>query len=207
VNHSMAELVNTMRLAQQYSGTVVAGEYGRAMLAAARTLAVNAKQLLDVIEAVRASATDFTLQRSPPDGASNNVQSPELLFVDQDLRLQSDCVKIEGVAMPGECRGALSDVQPSSGQRQAGASSTADSGFDMNSLLVNSDDEYDDEKFGEDDVAANPDVDLLSSEADRCLEAVEQTNGSDHDDDDENEDDIIDDDAMDLLASALKNLR
>jgi len=201
----MAELVNAMRLAQQYSGTVVAGEYSRAMLSAARTLAVNAKQLLDVIDDVRTSATVFTLQRSPPDGASNYVQSPELSKEALNPRLQSDCVSNEGITAPSELNITPSQFQAISDE-QTGASSIADCGFDMNSLLVNSDDEYDDEKFRDDDAVVNPDEDLLSSEADRCLEAVEETNDSDHDDDMENEDDI-NDDAMDILTSALKNLR
>ena len=73
----MAELVSSMRLAQQYGGTVVAGEYNRAMLSSARTLALNSKKLLDIIDAIRATSPVFTTHRSPPDGATGDAQTAD----------------------------------------------------------------------------------------------------------------------------------
>ncbi|XP_054275382.1 focal adhesion kinase 1-like isoform X7 [Macrosteles quadrilineatus] len=49
----MSELVNTMKLAQQYSSTTLDNTYRKAMLSAAHVLAMDAKNLLDVVDSIR----------------------------------------------------------------------------------------------------------------------------------------------------------
>lgn len=56
----MQELVSAMRLAQQYSETTVDVEYRKRMLEAAHILAMNSKNLLDVVDAVRSNLTSLT---------------------------------------------------------------------------------------------------------------------------------------------------
>lgn len=56
----MQELVSAMRLAQQYSETTVDVEYRKRMLEAAHILAMNSKNLLDVVDSVRSSLTTTT---------------------------------------------------------------------------------------------------------------------------------------------------
>lgn len=53
LSKDMSELVNTMKLAQKYNNTTVEGEYRRAMLSSAHVLAMDAKNLLDVIDSIR----------------------------------------------------------------------------------------------------------------------------------------------------------
>ena len=53
LSSDMAELINAMKLAQQYSTTVLDGEYRRGMLKAAHVLAMDAKNLLDVVDTAR----------------------------------------------------------------------------------------------------------------------------------------------------------
>lgn len=56
----MQELVSAMRLAQQYSETTVDVEYRKRMLEAAHILAMNSKNLLDVVDAVRSNLLSLT---------------------------------------------------------------------------------------------------------------------------------------------------
>lgn len=49
----MASLISAMKLAQQYATTAVDGEYRKGMLKAAHILAVDSKNLLDVIDKAR----------------------------------------------------------------------------------------------------------------------------------------------------------
>ncbi|XP_065332955.1 focal adhesion kinase 1 isoform X5 [Cloeon dipterum] len=53
LSKDMAELVNTMKLAQNYSTTTMDAEYRKGMLSAAHVLAMDAKNLLDVIDSIR----------------------------------------------------------------------------------------------------------------------------------------------------------
>ncbi|XP_019880199.2 focal adhesion kinase 1 isoform X4 [Aethina tumida] len=53
LSKDMAELVNAMKLAQQYSNTTLDGEYRKGMLGAAHVLAMDSKNLLDVVDAIR----------------------------------------------------------------------------------------------------------------------------------------------------------
>ncbi|XP_070556782.1 focal adhesion kinase 1-like isoform X4 [Ptychodera flava] len=56
LSSDMSELVNQMKLAQKYASTTLDGEYRRNMLSAAHVLAVDAKNLLDVVDSARALA-------------------------------------------------------------------------------------------------------------------------------------------------------
>lgn len=49
----MSNLVDAMKLAQQYSSTTLDAEYRKSMLAAAHVLAMDAKNLLDVVDSIR----------------------------------------------------------------------------------------------------------------------------------------------------------
>ncbi|GJQ76496.1 hypothetical protein Trydic_g2203 [Trypoxylus dichotomus] len=53
LSKDMAELVNAMRLAQHYSNTTLDAEYRKGMLGAAHVLAMDSKNLLDVVDAIR----------------------------------------------------------------------------------------------------------------------------------------------------------
>ncbi|XP_045463680.1 focal adhesion kinase 1-like isoform X1 [Harmonia axyridis] len=53
LSKDMSELVNTMKLAQQYSNTTLDTEYRKGMLGAAHVLAMDSKNLLDVVDAIR----------------------------------------------------------------------------------------------------------------------------------------------------------
>ncbi|ODM93769.1 Focal adhesion kinase 1 [Orchesella cincta] len=63
----MKELVNAYRLAEKYSTTTLDQEYRRQMLSAAHVLAMDAKHLLDVVDAIRMKYPDveeFILKRA-----------------------------------------------------------------------------------------------------------------------------------------------
>ncbi|XP_058790088.1 focal adhesion kinase 1 [Phymastichus coffea] len=53
LSKDMAELITAMKLAQSYSATTLDAEYRKGMLSAAHILAMDAKNLLDVIDSVR----------------------------------------------------------------------------------------------------------------------------------------------------------
>lgn len=53
LNSDLAELISKMRLAQQYVLTSLQQDYKKQMLTAAHALAVDAKNLLDVIDQAR----------------------------------------------------------------------------------------------------------------------------------------------------------
>ena len=54
----MANLVQAMKLAQEYATTLLDGEYRRGMLQAAHVLAVDAKHLLDTVDVARKRMTE-----------------------------------------------------------------------------------------------------------------------------------------------------
>ena len=56
LNSDLGELINKMKLAQQYVMTSLQQEYKKQMLTAAHALAVDAKNLLDVIDQARLKA-------------------------------------------------------------------------------------------------------------------------------------------------------
>lgn len=53
LSKDMADLVSAMKLAQSYSSTTLDAEYRKRMLSAAHVLAMDAKNLLDVIDSIR----------------------------------------------------------------------------------------------------------------------------------------------------------
>jgi len=178
-NRAMASLVVSMRKAQQYSA-VVAGEYSRDMLAAARTLALNAKQLFDMFDNAR-NAVLPTLQRSPPDGSTGDASMCELSG--------GGLEPVEGV-YDNTHRTLLNPPNNPSEPVKC---------FDEASL-INSDDDDDDQCF-EDEFHNHPDVDMLSSEADRCLETVDP---SDDDSDEANFDALLDEMNSSLYIGELR---
>jgi len=188
-NRAMASLVVAMRQAQQYSTTVVAGEYRRGMLAAARTLALCAKQLFDVLDDARTAVLP-TLQRSPPDGATGDASMSELPVGDVGLE------SIEEV-YDNTCKTAAQLVRSNVSETPTQTLSCFD-----DAILLNSDDEDDDDgNFHEDEFHDHPDVDMLSSEADRCLETADQ---NDEDSDEANFDALLVDMNSSLFIGELR---
>eukprot|EP00090_Calanus_glacialis_P040090 TRINITY_DN6986_c0_g1_i1.p1 TRINITY_DN6986_c0_g1~~TRINITY_DN6986_c0_g1_i1.p1 ORF type:complete len:1244 (-),score=268.91 TRINITY_DN6986_c0_g1_i1:950-4681(-) len=55
LSKDMSELVNSMKLAQKYNNTTVEADYRKGMLSSAHVLAMDAKNLLDVIDNIRLS--------------------------------------------------------------------------------------------------------------------------------------------------------
>lgn len=53
LSKDMGDLVNAMKLAQQYANTTLDSEYRKSMLGAAHVLAMDAKNLLDVVDSIR----------------------------------------------------------------------------------------------------------------------------------------------------------
>lgn len=53
LSKDMTELVSAMKLAQHYSQTTLDNEYRKGMLGAAHVLAMDSKNLLDVVDAIR----------------------------------------------------------------------------------------------------------------------------------------------------------
>ena len=179
-NRAMASLVVAMRRAQQYSTTVVAGHYSRAMLAAARALAVNAKQLFDIMDDARTAVLPM-LQRSPPDGATGETSMSELTTGG----LGSGLEPAEGV-YDNTCKvlgSMLSNIAPVTAELTQPLDCFNDAS------LINSDDDDDDE-CEEDEFHNHPEVDVLSSEADRCLETADK---DDDDSDEANFDALLED--------------
>jgi len=58
LSKDMKELVNAMRLAEKYSSTTLDVEYKKGMLAAAHVLAMDSKNLLDVVDSIRIRCPD-----------------------------------------------------------------------------------------------------------------------------------------------------
>ena len=52
----MGSLISSMKLAQQYSTTALDGQYRKNMLKAAHVLAMDSKNLLDVVDTARITA-------------------------------------------------------------------------------------------------------------------------------------------------------
>ncbi|XP_078037265.1 protein tyrosine kinase 2 Fak isoform X3 [Augochlora pura] len=96
LSKNMSELVTAMRRAQQYSATTLDADSRKDMLSAAHILAMNAKNLLDVIDSIRIrypyvdnqicqkQQNDGVPQESTPEGRIRSSQSGE-----QFLRSQS----------------------------------------------------------------------------------------------------------------------
>lgn len=74
LSKDMAELVNAMKLAQQYSNTTLDAEYRKGMLGAAHILAMDSKNLLDVVDSIRLRHPQISLQIFKPDDASSDCE-------------------------------------------------------------------------------------------------------------------------------------
>ncbi|GAB0087013.1 focal adhesion kinase 1 [Sergentomyia squamirostris] len=79
LSKDMFELVSSMRLAQQYSDTTLDVEYKKGMLAAAHVLAMDAKNLLDVVDSIRVRYQNSLagVQATSPRGPSNSTIFPQ----------------------------------------------------------------------------------------------------------------------------------
>ncbi|XP_055918541.1 focal adhesion kinase 1 [Eupeodes corollae] len=79
LSKDMHELVSAMRLAQQYNETTLDVEYRKSMLSAAHVLAMDAKNLLDVIDSIRIRYSVVNKCHTKPQSLfqSNNTSSDE----------------------------------------------------------------------------------------------------------------------------------
>ncbi|XP_032220316.1 focal adhesion kinase 1 isoform X2 [Nematostella vectensis] len=70
----MAELINSMKLAQKYSTTTLDQEYRRGMLSAGHVLAVDAKHLFDVVDTARRKTSSPSPSPPAQDPKTNGTQ-------------------------------------------------------------------------------------------------------------------------------------
>jgi len=61
LSSDMAQLINAMRLAQQYGSTLLDSPYRKSMLQSAHVLAVDAKHLLETVDDARRRKVAWTL--------------------------------------------------------------------------------------------------------------------------------------------------
>ncbi|XP_050079952.1 uncharacterized protein LOC126567727 isoform X2 [Anopheles maculipalpis] len=120
LSKDMYELVTAMRLAQQYSETTLDAEYRKSMLSAAHVLAMDAKNLLDVVDSIRVrypnlfpqqqaqqqpSAPSSPTQRQQHTVHPSNTQPP--MFAQQQHSFDQS-----QLLMMGECYQNLQPKQP-----------------------------------------------------------------------------------------------
>ncbi|XP_050510356.1 focal adhesion kinase 1 isoform X5 [Diabrotica virgifera virgifera] len=83
LSKDMSELVNAMKLAQQYSNTTLDVEYRKGMLGAAHVLAMDSKNLLDVVDSIRArhphivQQANKSLNSMPESDQNQQIQTKE----------------------------------------------------------------------------------------------------------------------------------
>lgn len=78
----MAELIRAMKMAQQYSSTLLDDQYRKAMLKAAHVLAMDSKNLLDAVDNAR---------KEQASAARNNVRNfPEENVISEDSDNKND---------------------------------------------------------------------------------------------------------------------
>lgn len=122
LSKDMASLVEAMQQAQKYSRTTLDNEYRKGMLSAAHVLAMDAKNLLDVVDAVRiriketkcettSSGTTFTCSSSISHSSSNHLRP------------------LSGIASPSS---ALSSTSQSSGHGTQSRQPSSFMSFDSN---------------------------------------------------------------------------
>ncbi|XP_035892761.1 uncharacterized protein LOC118503516 isoform X1 [Anopheles stephensi] len=127
LSKDMYELVTAMRLAQQYSETTLDAEYRKSMLSAAHVLAMDAKNLLDVVDSIRVrypnlfpqqqqqqqqpSAPSSPTQRQQHVGPGSAVHpsttTPQLMFAQQQHSFDQSQLLVMG-----ECYQNLQPKQP-----------------------------------------------------------------------------------------------
>lgn len=80
LSSDMATLISSMRLAQQYSTTLLDGEYRKGMLKAAHVLAMDSKNLLDAVDSARRqhmqSSSTASITTAAESTHSSNSSSP-----------------------------------------------------------------------------------------------------------------------------------
>uniref|UniRef100_A0A182MV34 Focal adhesion kinase 1 n=1 Tax=Anopheles culicifacies TaxID=139723 RepID=A0A182MV34_9DIPT len=126
LSKDMYELVTAMRLAQQYSETTLDAEYRKSMLSAAHVLAMDAKNLLDVVDSIRVrypnlfpqqpSAPSSPTQRQHGSGTTSTVHpsnTPPMFAQQQQQQLQQQhSFDQSQLLMMGECYQNLQPKQP-----------------------------------------------------------------------------------------------
>ncbi|XP_056638119.1 focal adhesion kinase 1 isoform X2 [Diorhabda sublineata] len=79
LSKDMAELVNAMKLAQQYSSTTLDAEYRKGMLGAAHILAMDSKNLLDVVDSIRLRHPQISSQIFKPEETSSDCEKNPII--------------------------------------------------------------------------------------------------------------------------------
>lgn len=95
LSKDMANLVQAMKLAIKYSKTTLDGEYRRGMLSSAHALAIDAKNLLDVVDSVRLRIQMPLSPTAPPALASSPVGALNGQPVPDDDAASTSCVQPE----------------------------------------------------------------------------------------------------------------
>ena len=109
----MAELISAMKLAQQYSGTMLGGEYGRGMLQAAHVLAMDAKNLMDAVDAARRIARGLLADRADMESA----EVPCLLAARADVQTVAKPRRsTDDAVLPRWLRPASVELRPASAE-------------------------------------------------------------------------------------------
>uniref|UniRef100_A0A182Q8Z5 Focal adhesion kinase 1 n=1 Tax=Anopheles farauti TaxID=69004 RepID=A0A182Q8Z5_9DIPT len=110
LSKDMYELVTAMRLAQQYSETTLDAEYRKSMLSAAHVLAMDAKNLLDVVDSIRVRYPNlFPQQPSAPSSPTQRQQQNPSAVVQHPSNMpqmfaqQQQQHSFDQTLMMGEC--------------------------------------------------------------------------------------------------------
>ncbi|KAK4884842.1 hypothetical protein RN001_001113 [Aquatica leii] len=102
LSKDMTELVGAMKLAQQYSSTTLDTEYRKGMLGAAHVLAMDSKNLLDVIDAIRIRFPQFNQElcavKDTSDIQNNAPQSDASSYSESMLPPPASCTFVQSPA-------------------------------------------------------------------------------------------------------------
>ncbi|XP_058461466.1 uncharacterized protein LOC131436643 isoform X4 [Malaya genurostris] len=96
LSKDMFELVAAMRLAQQYSETTLDAEYRKSMLSAAHVLAMDAKNLLDVVDSIRVRFPNLVFPKQPSLPTSPTQKQPQPMMTASHPAPSSSSVTLAG---------------------------------------------------------------------------------------------------------------
>ncbi|KAL0861557.1 hypothetical protein ABMA27_009064 [Loxostege sticticalis] len=118
LSKDMAALVEAMRLALQYASTTLHHEYTKSMLAAAHVLAMDAKNLLDVVDCIRERHPNIdwraALDPAPADPSPSQVtlQNQTLTSQNQIFAQQSQTFIPQNPVHPLSAQSSIQDEEP-----------------------------------------------------------------------------------------------
>lgn len=102
LSKDMANLVQAMKLAIKYSKTTLDAEYRKGMLSSAHALAIDAKNLLDVVDSVRVRIRMSPSQIAPsqpatPPALSSPIatRNGQALELDEEMAASTSCIEVQ----------------------------------------------------------------------------------------------------------------